>query len=135
MEIIDLKIKFFSILYLLGGLHPLTLLFNACPPKALRQWGWHKPPTSDPQDAPKSDPTSIKSLDFRVDIVHSYFTSLTINTLCIYLFDQVMLRKVFDRLFGVVRVQPDSPRSSPQDLIVLLCHFSRLESLSIPDLE
>jgi len=63
-------------------------------------------------------------------------TSLTIDTLSIYLFSQAELRKVFSHFFQTItELSLEGPRSDPRDLIAFLRHFSRLESLAISDPE
>lgn len=63
-------------------------------------------------------------------------TSLTIDSLSIYLFNQADLRVVFGHFFNTVtELSLDAPESTPQDLIAFLRHFSRLDNLSISDPE
>ena len=63
-------------------------------------------------------------------------TSLTIDTLDIYLFSQVELRVVFGHFFRTVtELALESPRSDPHDLVAFLRHFSGLENLTISDPE
>jgi len=63
-------------------------------------------------------------------------TSLTVDTLAIYLFTQVELRKVFDHFFRTVsELSLESPQSNPHDLVAFLRHFSVLDSLTISDPE
>lgn len=63
-------------------------------------------------------------------------TSLTIDTLPIYLFSQIELRKVFGHFFQTVtELSLEGPQSDPHDLIAFLRHFSRLDSLTISDPE
>lgn len=63
-------------------------------------------------------------------------TSLTIDTLPIYLFSQVELQNVFDHFFRTVtELSLESPWSNPHDLIAFLRHFSELDSLTISDPE
>ena len=61
-------------------------------------------------------------------------TSLSIDSLYIYLFSQAELRKIFDHFFRTVtELSLDSPCCDPQDLVAFLRHFSRLESLAISE--
>lgn len=68
--------------------------------------------------------------------VFTNVTSLSIDTLSIYLFSQAELRKVFSNFFQTVtELALENPRSNPHDLIAFLRHFSELESLTISDPE